>query len=554
MNRIAFLIAFLLSFSTISLFGQQKEVNLYDSAYFYYLKKDFKRAAKFYDSYYENYKGSQNNYGTYYAAVAYCHAGMTEKAKYYIKRSGQIGYDYPMYNAVLNDSLNICLRDFPEWKKYIGDFKFKADSNAAAIKNTAYELSDQSKRVNSSPLTDRIYLSQLYKENNAAELMAKIRSFNSFPIPGAKGNWTLYQMKINDTLTVPYLLYIPAGYNPKQKAPLYVYLHGGVINKPQFAITAYIIPNGREIKVTDKVKQQQQAFILYPLGNKNFNWLFHQAAFEMVMNEITNIKSLYNINDNQVYIGGHSNGGQGAFWFAINKQFTFSSFYCFNYWPLLFKGNTALGNLNNAQKVFGISSIGDENFPITQVTDIYKIGIKNGANWKNYTFHGDHELSVEHRDSINFIFDSLKMISRNPFPTKIQWETDDIRNGRNAWIEITQLDTLAQKENWQNELNTVINKDGKTYKYNFTKHKSGAVLATADNNVVRIQSSRIKELALYVSPDQFDLKKKIQVYVNGRLIFDKKINPDKDVIFNEFIKTKDRSFIAAAKIILEVRS
>lgn len=64
---------------------------------------------------------------------------------------------------------------------------------------------------------------------------------------------------------------------------------------------------------------------------------------------------------------------------------------------------------------------------------------------------------------------------------------------------------------------------------------------------------RVKEIALYISADQFDLKKKIQVYVNDILVFDKKVRPDKEVIYNEFIKTKDRSFIAAAKIVLDVK-
>lgn len=552
MNRIVFLIPFLFQFSALAVSGQVKIVNLYDSARFYYAKKDFKMAANFYDAYYGDLNNGQSNYDTYYAAIASCHSGHVEKAKYYIQRSGQIGYDYSAYDTFLNDSLNICLRDLPEWKKFIGDFKFKTDSNAVAIKKITDDLSDPSQRVNNSPLTDSIYLSQLYKSNNAVDLMTKIKAFNNFPIPGATGNWTLYQMKINDTLTVPYLLYIPIKYDIKQKAPLYVYLHGGVINRLKFANPAYI-PNGDEIKIMDKAKEQQ-AFILYPLGNKNFNWLYHQAAFEMVLNEIAKIKSLYNINDNQVYIGGHSNGGQGAFWFALNKPTTFSSFYCLNYSPMLLKGSTMLRNLNNQRKVFGISGSEDEAFPITRVAAIYKIGLKNGANWKNYTFKGDHGLSINHRDSINFVFDSLKMISRDPFPKEIELETDNVTNGRNAWIEITQLDTLAQKASWQNELDTVINKDGKVYKYNFNKHKSGAITATADNNVVRIQSSRVKEITLYISPDQFDLKKKIQVYVNGTLVFDKKVSLDKNVIFNEFIKTKDRSFIAAAKIILAIRS
>lgn len=551
MRRIVFVLLFLIQLSALAVSGQVKPRTLYDSAYIYYNRKDFKKAAHFFDTYYIELKQGESNNDTFYAAIASCQSGNRERASYYLRRSGEIGYDYSSYNTFMNDPLAACLKDLPEWEKYAATFRFKTDSISNAVKKINDGLTDQSKRVNKSLLTDSNYLDALYKKNSGSSLALIIKQFNDFPALTATGNWTLYQMKINDSLTVPYLLYIPKKYDHRHKMPLYIYLHGGAAGKLTFS-DAVFIPGGAQIKIMDSAKEQG-AFILYPFAKKDFNWLNHQAAFEVILNEISQVKSLYNINDNKVFMGGHSDGGRGAFWFAINKPTAFASFFCLNYFPSLLTGNTSLRNLNNAPEVFGVSGTRDGLFPVKMVTEIYQYAVKNGANWKNYTFDGEHDFSIFHRDSISFIFDSLKTINRNPFPEKIEWETDNVSNGRNAWIAITQLDTLAGKAPWQEELNPVVTNDGKAVRYNFNRHKSGAVTVKAEGNVIHILASRVKEISVYVSADMFDLKKKILIYVNHKLLFNKKVMVNKDVVFNEFLRTRDRTFIAADKISLMIK-
>ena len=94
----------------------------------------------------------------------------------------------------------------------------------------------------------------------------------------------------------------------------------------------------------------------------------------------------------------------------------------------------------------GISGIKDSVFPLATVNGIYKYAFENGANWQNFNLNGGHTTTIDNRDSIGYLFDKLASKTRNPFPNKIEWETDNVQNGRNLWIEILELDTFGKTD------------------------------------------------------------------------------------------------------------
>jgi predicted esterase len=541
-------ITFLLSmmFGSVKVAAQVKKATAIDTASAYYEKKDFKNAARFYDKYYIEQGHTKSNYDTYFAAVAAAHNGNIERANYYLKSSAEVGYDFEEYNFFADDPDNTPLRSVAGWKKFIGDFKVKADSAKAVLDKIIAEINDTTIRAKASLLDNKAYWENLASKSTPEQLIKKIKQFQTYS-PLKKDNfWSSYTIKANDTLTVPFLVYVPKGYRPTKKTPLYIYLHGALINKLDFTASEYI-PNGLEVSVMTKAIEQN-AFIIYPLGKKDFGWLYQQQAFETVLKEVLHVKSRYNIDDNKIYIGGHSNGGSGAFWFALNKPSIFASFFGFNYLPKTYFGNTSLRNLNNTKTFYGISGSEDTTFPLPLVNPIYKLGVNNGANWKNYVKKGKHALPFYERDSINFIFDTLATTTRNPFPKKIEWETDNIKNGRNAWLEILELDTLAEKASWHHTSNPTVVQNGKEGVLDFNKNKSGAVIATVKGNTIDIQTSRVKRMKLYISADMFDLNQQLKLTINGKDHINLKLLPDKNVIVEEFLKTKDREFIVANKI------
>ncbi|TDO20889.1 alpha/beta hydrolase-fold protein [Pedobacter duraquae] len=553
MKRTALLIALqILFYCTLQLHAQEKTVNLFDSAGTYYQKRDFKKAAYFYDTYYLIQKNTQSNYDTYRAAVSSSHIGNIENAKYYLTRSGQIGYDYsgfyeyPSYDKFVNDPIHIPLKNLPEWKSFITTLKYKADSATIAVRKIIAELEDTTGRINRPVIYNNSYWQQTAKTLSAAELSKKIKTFNTFSKPLKTGFWTLYKIKVSDTLTVPFMVYIPKGYNPGQSTPLYIYLHGAIINRKDFANPAWI-ERGQEIKIVEKA-QTNNAFIIYPFGRKDFGWLYHQKAFETIVSELGMVKSMYNIDDNKVYVMGHSNGGSGAYWFAVNHPTPFAAFVGLNYLPKVYAGNTSLRNMENATPFYGISGSKDNNFPLLLINGMYTYAKTNGANWTNYTRQGEHTLAVFQRDSINFIFDTLSKTKRDPLPKKLQWETDNIKNGRNGWLEILELDTLKPRADWQQPLNPTVTQNGKTGTIDFNKNRSGAVKVQADGNNISVETSRVKRIKLYISADLFDLKRQIMITINKKQHLNFMLTEDKRTILTEFLRTKDRAFIVSNTI------
>ena len=552
MRRVTFICVILLqSAICFSVLGQQRTINLSDSATFYYQKRDMKKAFEFYEAYFSSQNSNMNNYSAYYAAVAACHAGNVERAKYYLGRSAEIGYDYLGYDEIERDSLNICLYGLKEWKVFITNYKNDTQAKLEQIRRITEGLSDTAKRVNASILSNPAYWEEYKNKHTADHLIEHIKSFNNFPSPKNRDFWTLYNIRVNDTLTVPFLLHIPKSYDAKKKTALYVYLHGGIANRTNFSTPANI-PSSLEITVMDN-PATADAFIIYPFGKKSFGWLYHQSAFTTILNEISMVKSFYNIDDNRVYVGGHSNGGSGAFWYAINQPSPFAAFFGLNYLPKIYSSNTPFRNLKNNAPFLGVSGSSDSVFPQATVNGIYRFAIEEGANWQNFNLNGGHTTTIENRDSIGYLFDTLASTTRNPFQKRIEWETDNVQNGRNQWIEITELDTLAEKALWHNDLNPTLTQQGKTDVVNFNKNKSGAVIATVKGNIVDIQTSRVKSIKFYVSPDMFDMANPLKVVVNGREFINSKITPDKNVIIDEFLRMKDRVFIVANIIELTIR-
>lgn len=534
----------------LNLHAQQPTVNLYDSAQVYYKKKDFKKASQFFDTYYIEQKNGQSNYDTYRAAVSSAHTGNMERARYYIKRSTEIGYDLGNYNYFADDPLNLPLRSLPEWKQFIEPFKIKADSATLALKIITNQLNDSTIRINPSSSKSDRYWYDLSKKLSSAQLINKIKQFKAYTSPKKSNFWTLYQIKVNDTLTVPFLVHIPKGYDAQRKTPLYVYLHGAVINRLKFTPPGYI-PNSIETKIMDKVLDD--AFVIYPFGRKDFGWLYQQDAFETILRELTFVKSLYNIDDDKIYISGHSNGGSGAFWFALNQPSSFASFAGFNFLPRIYGNNTPLDNLNNGTTFYGVSGSKDAIFPLETVNSIYSFATSHGANWKNFVRSGNHALAVMEKDSINFVFDLLAKEKRNPFSKKIQWEANNVRNGRNAWVAITALDTLLQKATWHTTQSPILRQNGKENTVDFYPNKSGAIIATASGNHIDIKTSRVAKIKLYISPYMFDLRKPLTVTINSKDKLNLTLKADNTTIVKQFIETRDRSFIVSNIIELTVK-
>ncbi len=541
-----YLIQVFIIVTTISTYGQSIIANKYlDTAVAYQRTvKNYVKALRYYELAIK--AGNEGNYTYYNAAQCACQCGQTDKAIDYYKKGFDKYIDFNNYEFFATDTLNKCFNNTPDWKRYLALMKPKYDSVTTIRTNYLISIKDTSKRLNHSSISDSLSIISKLKDKSTSETIKWIRSYKNFAPPPEKSHGTIYTIKVNDSLTVPFFVYVPKGYDSGKKNKLYVFLHGGVSQRPNFYSTPMLYDDDQKVL---KKPVDNSAIVIYPLAKKGFNWLYNLNAFETIVKEISFVKSLYNIDDNKVYVGGHSDGGTATFWFATHKPSYFASFLGLNYNPRSYFDNTNLGNLKNEVKFYGISATDDGTFNINSVSNIKNYGLSLGDNWYGFTIKGGHSLPFDNPEATYFVYDSLFNQVRNPFSKKIQWETDNVKNGRSYWLEISQLDTLSSKSNWQESYNPPsITLNGKTVNFNFNPHKSGAVTAVIKDNILNIQQSRVKELTFYVSAELVNLNKPVKIYVNNRLVFNALIKEDKKTILDEFIKTKDRSVVVVNKI------
>ena len=77
-------------------------------------------------------------------------------------------------------------------------------------------------------------------------------------------------------------------------------------------------------------------------------------------------------------------------------------------------------------------------------------------------------------------------------------------------------------------------------------------MATVEGNTIHIQSSRVKRIKLYISADMFNINQQINLVINNKKYLNFKLDQNKNTIVEEFMKTKDRTFIVSNIIELTV--
>jgi len=280
-------------------------------------------------------------------------------------------------------------------------------------------------------------------------------------------------------------------------------------------------------------------------------------GFFMIPEIIKRLKTTININDNKVFISGHSNGSTGSFSYVMKQPTPFAGFYGFNTQPKVYTGGTFVENILNRSYI-NFSTDQDYYYPPNANDSLNKLMDSIHADYKDFRYNGFPHWFPQFDESepaYKILFSDLIKRKRNPFPKKINWEFDDNNYGNIDWITNIKLDTLAQKAEWHKNLNFKINKwlgydkndslisksvDKKAFDF---PRKSGKIIAEYQDNIFRIKTSRIKYFRVNLSPEMVNLKKKIKVYINGKLYFKKKLKYNREFMLQNFKNTKGRKQI-----------
>nr|WP_294790679.1 hypothetical protein [uncultured Mucilaginibacter sp.] len=512
-------------------------------------RNDYVCAAVNYDLYLTNSDSSSNGIA-YRSAVAWAKAGDKDKTinavKVYIRNNAL--NNYPFFSKELEaESSFDFLKTDSRWISLLSLVK----NNENAIRLAEKKKVDSAVAIQRS-LERRGLLSIVPKLNatDAKSGYSVIKNYNGYP--AIKSRMLSLQFKITDSLNTAFLVVLPPKYDAKKSYAVLFFLHGAVGSN-----TGYLnYADDWDTQGWNRyyTKYSGDVIMVYPHGNRDYNWMYPEKGFYMLPAMLRQMKNIINVDDNRVYISGHSNGATGSFSYLVKQPSPFAAFYGFNTWPRVATGGTYLRNILN-RSFFNVSTDQDYYFP-PEAHDTLSLVMKAlKVDYQDHRYNGFPHWFPQFDESepvYKTLFDDLAARKRNPFRTNLYWECDDVKYGNCDWLTITALDTASQRAAWHTDVNFGIHKwlvldkknraiehDTMLNAYSNVK-KSGAIKATYLNNVFSIETSAVKAFSILISPEMVDLKKPVTIKVNGKVYSTKKYSYDKSYMLAGFNKTLDR--------------
>lgn len=409
--------------------------------------------------------------------------------------------------------------------------------------------------------------SSLLTEKSATLLYEKIKLYQPQITSKLRSTYQYAWCRLNDSIDVPYIVQLPKNYDFTKKYSLIVVLHGAVTRQKEFPALqdSTSIFFGRWFKSN---ASESNMIAVYPYSTNRYNWMMPDDGFDIVPNIINQVKKMYPIDDSKVYITGHSNGATGAFSYFVRHPSEFASFSGINNRPQVRTGGTFFRNGIN-RSFFNVSTDFDYYYPLEGHRKLDQLADSLNINWINTEIQGNvtHGYLIATKDVkvdtvYKKLFAQLTTTIRNPFSPSIYWECDNIRFGRCDWIQIDELDTLSKAKPFQRQVNFVVTgwrnlqdaatqSDSTSLAFNFPR-KSGAVSATYSDNIFEIQASKVGKVTVYISPEMVDLRKPVQVKVNGAIVFEGPVIYDRDFMISSFKNSHDSQAVWISRLTIKV--
>jgi hypothetical protein len=382
------------------------------------------------------------------------------------------------------------------------------------------------------------------------------------------GRYKSHWLKLSDSLELPYLVQLPVSFDPNRHYPVIVVLHGAITRQTKFPDMVDSTFTGFFGEPFVEQAYQSGLIAIFPYGTNHYNWMMPDDGFEMVPELVKQVKKMYSIDDRRVYVAGHSNGATGAFSYLMKQPGLFAGFAGVNNRPQVRTGGTFIKNGIN-RSFYNVATDYDYYYPLEGHRAVADLANQLNVNWKNQEVlgHRKHSYLINSRDSITKevykeLFANLLVKQRDPFQQNLYWECDDVKHGRVDWLELNQLDTMAQKATWQvnhnlsiagwrNVINPEVVLDSTSQAFVFPR-RSGAVKASYSNNRFEIETSRVKLFTIYLSPEMVDFSKPVQVVINGTLVFNNAAAVDRDFMLAAYIRDMDHQAIWINRLQLTV--
>ncbi|MCF8295962.1 MAG: PDZ domain-containing protein [Saprospiraceae bacterium] len=283
----------------------------------------------------------------------------------------------------------------------------------------------------------------------ADQVYEQLRDFADYKADTPKG------VVISDSTSMgrPYYYYLPRSYDGNTAIPLIIWLHGGV-GRPDYIDGAEYI---QELGLVE-VAETKNFALLFPLSRDDCHW-WHKAGEDNVLEQLRIMKERFNIDDDRVYMTGFSDGGSGSFHFGFRLPDSFAALYPLNGMISVgthMSGNPSyVANLRN-RHLRVINTDEDGLYPAAQTRLTMNMALDAGADLSYLEYWGiGHSWDYFGEDFPLMIKDMQKR-SRDSFKSEIYWECYSDEYNRCDWLEIVEIDTLAEKADWQQEYNVEL--------------------------------------------------------------------------------------------------
>lgn len=342
-----------------------------------------------------------------------------------------------------------------------------------------------------------------------------------------------------------YVLHVPAEYDPATKYPVRVYLHGGVM-RPRRTDGLW----WRD----DEPFARPDAVVVFPASWADSMW-WKTSQIENLIGTLNDLKHQYNIDENRVFLLGHSDGATGVFYHAFKAPTLWAAFLSFNGHPLVLANDDVDGqmyvpNLRNTS-LFVINGAWDGLYPADSVARFVRLfgeaGV--GVEFRPQPEAG-HDLSWWSQESPS-IDRFIETTPRQPLPDRLTWETERTdRFGRAHWLVVTELGAVPGEASF-NDFNTIPAGPPEVFPHPLP---SGRVELERRGNLVVATTRGVKTFKLLLSPEQFDLSQPITVTTNGVKAFEGTVTPHTETLLRWAASDQDRTLLFAAELDVEVRA
>jgi hypothetical protein len=337
-----------------------------------------------------------------------------------------------------------------------------------------------------------------------------------------------------------YAVNVPESYDPARRYQVRFQLHGGVMrpsNQPRGDGTIGALAGAEQIYVI-------------PYSWADAPW-WTELQLENLDAILDTVKRSYNVDENRVVLCGVSDGGTGAFYFAMRHSTPFASYLPLNGNLLVLRsedvrsGDLFPNNLRN-KPFFVVNGGRDPLYPTSSVGPYVEHLKKKGVELVYEPQpNGVHNTAwwPDVKDSFETF---VRSHPRHPLPDRLTWETSGTAvDNRLHWLLVDKLAPKTRDEPKWDDVN-LLTEVGPVLFDN--SRPSGRVDLVRSGNTVTAATRGVAEFTLLLSPDAFDFAQPVKVEANGRVVFNGRVEPSLATLVKWAARDNDRTMLFGAEL------